>query len=460
VVGSFHVRTDSLRVEARVLDVSDDKAINVIPHQTGPLAAPSVAIGMIRSRIMGSLVARADPTIGQDVRSHAPTYEAYREYESGMKYFGVSSQTALSHFERALELDPGFTYVEYFRVAALANLDRFAEADSLVQVLRSSARTVSPHLGLYLDVFDARLHGELEEALRGMREVVRIAPSHYMSRRFLAIVALRLNRPSEAIANLKQLQADQPETDLYMESWTDGGLSNAYHMLREYERELQILDEAVERFPDMLWLRARQARALAALGRIADIERLIEETSASPAGHGSIGYILRIATGELRAHGHPEDAAVFAERALHWYRTNLESEGASESSKNLLGHALYAARRWGEARELFGELASEHPDNIDYAGCLGTLAARAGDVERADAVRESLLSIDEPYDFGMNTYWAACISAQLGRKDEAMELLRRSYAEGAGLGLHVHQDQDLEPLWDYPPFQRFIAPRG
>jgi tetratricopeptide (TPR) repeat protein len=230
-------------------------------------------------------------------------------------------------------------------------------------------------------------------------------------------------------------------------------------MLGEYQRELSCLDEAIEEYPDLLWLRGRKVRALAALGRIEDIRRVIEEASASPASVGSVGQILLTACDELRAHGRPEKSAEFAEEALIWYRRNLEVEGETERSLRNLGFALYSAEQWGEAEALFGRLAAEHPDYMDYSGYLGTLAARRGDVEEAERIRESILALDEPYDLGMEEYWAACISAQLGDRDEAMDYLRAAYSEGAGLGLHVHQDPDLQPLWDYPPFKRFLEPR-
>jgi len=40
-----------------------------------------------------------------------------------------------------------------------------------------------------------------------------------------------------------------------------------------------------------------------------------------------------------------------------------------------------------------------------------------------------------------------------------MDLVRRAFAEGAPIATHSHKDPDLEPLWDYPPFQRFLEPR-
>ena len=70
-----------------------------------------------------------------------------------------------------------------------------------------------------------------------------------------------------------------------------------------------------------------------------------------------------------------------------------------------------------------------------------------------------LRDIDRPYMFGNHTYWRACIAALLGEKEEAMNLLREALAQGVSY-TRLHPDMDLEPLWDYPPFQELIKPKG
>ncbi len=39
-------------------------------------------------------------------------------------------------------------------------------------------------------------------------------------------------------------------------------------------------------------------------------------------------------------------------------------------------------------------------------------------------------------------------------------LLRRAFAEGYGCTVTEHHDTDLESLWDYPPFQELMKPKG
>ena len=47
------------------------------------------------------------------------------------------------------------------------------------------------------------------------------------------------------------------------------------------------------------------------------------------------------------------------------------------------------------------------------------------------------------------------IAVALGDRERAMALLRER-----GHKIWTHKQYQLEPLWDYPPFQEFIRPKG
>jgi len=48
----------------------------------------------------------------------------------------------------------------------------------------------------------------------------------------------------------------------------------------------------------------------------------------------------------------------------------------------------------------------------------------------------------------------------MGERDEAVELLRRAFAQGLAYGLWIHVDPDLEPLRGYPPYEEIVRPKG
>ena len=41
-----------------------------------------------------------------------------------------------------------------------------------------------------------------------------------------------------------------------------------------------------------------------------------------------------------------------------------------------------------------------------------------------------------------------------------MNLLAKAFSQGMSYSYVWHSDPALEPLWDYPPFQELIEPKG
>jgi predicted Zn-dependent protease len=205
-----------------------------------------------------------------------------------------------------------------------------------------------------------------------------------------------------------------------------------------------------------------EARALAALGRIEEVKKVIDESLLSRSSIGTAGRVMLSAARELRLRGYREAFKEMAGRAVEWHRERLAGKEASEDQRFELAAVLYIAEQWEEAGALIGKLRSDKPDDIDYLGYAGSLAARRGDREEALRISEELKRIDRPYTFGAQTYWRARIAALLGMKEEAVELLRQSFAQGHYYftGVAIIQEADLDPLRDYAPFRELMKPKG
>ena len=162
---------------------------------------------------------------------------------------------------------------------------------------------------------------------------------------------------------------------------------------------------------------------------------------------------------ELRAHGYLSEAQEIASRAAEWYKNRTLDDTESEIYRSDLALVLYLAEQWEEAKALFTELAGKNPDNVEYKGFLGRLAARGGDRKAALKISEELQKIKLPYLFGYHTYCRACIASLLGETEQAVELLREAFAQGYAHGVYLHRDIDLEALREYPPFQELLWPK-
>jgi tetratricopeptide (TPR) repeat protein len=236
-----------------------------------------------------------------------------------------------------------------------------------------------------------------------------------------------------------------------------------YHMLGEHEAELGVAVRAREQYPQSLFMLQVETRALAALGRIDELDGRLEEAIDFPDQEGWLPTSVMVFTAfELRAHGHLEASLDVAEKAIAWYETHPPDDPRDRERRSAMALAFYAAERWDDARALYEDLAIEFPDSVNYQGFLGTLAARRGDRDEALSISEGLVGLNDPYDFGRDTYWQACIAALLGEgeHERAMELLRGSFADGRKFNLQLHLDLDLEALFDDPGFQAFLEPKG
>jgi tetratricopeptide (TPR) repeat protein len=253
--------------------------------------------------------------------------------------------------------------------------------------------------------------------------------------------------------------------------------TGALHLLGKHEEELQEAQWGRGIYPHLLNVHAYEARALVALGRMDEMEKLIDDILTIPSEwaypscclpRATPAYVMLSAAEELRAHGHREASVKMASRAADWYRSRTGEDARLEDTRSGLGDALYQAERWEEARAVFATLATEHPDNIFYKGRLGTLAARRGDRATALRIAEELRRLETPYLYGNHTSRSARIIALLGDKEGAVALLREAVAQGAGdgdvpdmygYGFVFRHSMDLEPLHGFPPFEDLIKPK-
>lgn len=278
------------------------------------------------------------------------------------------------------------------------------------------------------------------------------------------------------------------------DAWGDYFLADAYHLLEEYAAELEVAQLGRRNFPSMVGFHGREARALVALGRIAEAEHVVDASlvvqSISDLPRGTEistvekidpGQIMCLVSMELAAHGHRENSLAMAGRAVAWFESRPSEDAKTQAHQWLLALAFYLAERWEKAQHLYEPLA--HLDRpikaegwseenafaltVRFRGRLGVIAIRRGDREGAERVAAELRKVERPYLFGENLYQCACIAAQLDDKAKAVELLRDAIAQGIGGTLDwygyaeaFHRAPELAPLRGYEPFEELIRPKG
>jgi tetratricopeptide (TPR) repeat protein len=383
-----------------------------------------------------------------------PSLEVYRLFRQAIVDDTPYQDVQLRLYQEAWGMDSSFHPALLMMAKELRWLDRDAESDSVSRIADG-----------YRD--------RMSEAERLYSELV-----PYYWNFWAAWASWRAYRPREALKYFARVDTTGPAITPVRKLFYWMGMGRTHHMLGQYEEELEVLRAGRREFPDDLRLVDGHLRALAALGRIDELNALLDTLLALPVervpgGVRSIDARAQVGADALRAHGHVDAGRQVAQRLLDW----LEARPPGESAQLRLGsyyryalaECLYRLERWEEARAVYEELLAENPASglgLRSLGRLGAIAARLGDTARARAISEQLA--EKP---GGQPVRRAYIAALLGEQAEAVRLLREGLNAGldrgrwpqGSMGYYTelrHRDMDLEPLRGYPPFEQFMRPRG
>ena len=309
----------------------------------------------------------------------------------------------------------------------------------------------------------ARFERNYAESLRKSRGALELEPSSIWARARVASAALDLNRPLEAAAAF----ADIDPCDNFL-----GWLPRALYLAGDFDGALTAVRALQACFPQWQGLDNREVLVLAALGRVDEMEKVVERVLTSPRGEDfeslvAPALLLSEASLELRFRGDQTAARSLAERALGRYSRALDQWRVEENAEPSVEQELpmvdllWQAGRESEASELCQTLVERAPDQLGVVDTRGILAARRGDRQQAEEVDAALAAAEKTTRERIYAaYDRACITAQLGELDRALDLLREAIALGFPDWHVIRRDPDLEPLHDNPTFQELVRPKG
>jgi serine/threonine protein kinase len=460
VSGTYYLAGGEIQFLSSITDTRKRKLILSFEPVKGSLADRMNVIEKLRQRVMGALAADYKYSIGDVIGAHPPSYEAYQEFVSGMSSFGTNYAQAIGHLEKAIELDPAFMPAYQWLASSYRNMGRWDKAVSILSFMDQNRDKLTPEGAGMLDYLTAQSQGKHEEVLRALHQLQRLAPREVLFTFTVAANEIGINKPRLALDLFEKVEIPESWLNIAPGTWWFSNWCRAHHFLGNYKKELEVVRRARKYFPDALTLMAIEARALAAGGKIEEVKKVADESLLSRSSLGTAGGVILAAARELRVRGYEEAFKDMAGRAVEWYRGRTAGKEATEQQRIGLARALYVSEQWEEAGALVEKLRSEKPDDIDYLGYGGALAARTGRKEEALRISEELKKIDRPFTFGEQTYWRARIAALLGMKEEAVELLRQSFAQGRNYDIDLTQEADFDLLRDFAPFRELMKPKG
>lgn len=459
VTGSFYRVGDDFRFRAEVTDARTGRLISAPAAETARSDRPEEAIQALRDRLMGSLAVATDERLASapGIARRPPTFEAYRVFDAGMRlYLEQEYDGAVAQFFRAFALDTTFTEALMLAATNLYNLGTRpgkARADSVLGELEARRGTFNEFQELRWIYLRSLLDSDAESALRAARRAAEIAPASRTAYN-AAYTALDVMRPAEARRMLEGLDPDRGTIRDWAQYWT--ALAHARHLTGDHEGELAAARAMRARHPDRRIAGVLEARALAAAGRVDELERALSgmETLA-PTTYWSLGAALAVAGEELRAHGRRGEGEALLERARDWLVARLAETPDDRAHAYWLGSVHYDLGRWQEAARLFGSLAAQYPERETYAGLAAVAEARLGDVAAARARLEGSF----PYAEGERTAYLARVEAIAGDPSRAVSLLIDALRMGVpgAPWLHAYAWPDLLLMREDPRLEAALA---
>ncbi len=464
VSGAYYLDGDSVRLQARIIDVADWTLLRPVEPVAAARDAPQSLLEPLRQRVMAILAVTHDPRIeGWAMGSPPPTFEAYEQLIAGLDLFAEGNWVgALPLWERAAALDSSFVQPLLHSVFGYMNLGRLAEADSLVRVIERRG-AFSPFDRAMLDFQRAEIMGDHMATLSAAHAMVRAAPGAELPHYLHAVAALRVNRPREALDATSRISS---RVGRFGTPWSSaiywGVVTGAHHMLGEHGAELEAARLARDLHPgnrEILWY---ELRALAALGRTREIEPALgklERLPATPAGRSLSSLYIELAD-ELDAHAHSETARAVLLRAERWQRTHESDTGNDADAIYDRARILQRLGYDDAADRLFAGLEATRPDDPRYLAYRGLGALRRKLPADAERFAERLRTLRAPYDRGLTPYLRARLAAHSGDTGLALALIRLALAEGFPYGTQLHSTPGLAPLRNEPEFHELLEPNG
>jgi tetratricopeptide (TPR) repeat protein len=472
--GAYYLDGDALLLQARLVDVATRDLIHAFQPVGATRDAVADGIDSLSDRVLAGVAAHvAHYEFDIAVMRPPSTYEAYQAYRQARELFGPNWPGAIVHYRRALGIDQDFHLARIQLVWSHINIDDYEGARNEHSVLEKQLDRMTPYERTYVRYQKTFLEWDRSASLKALRRMQELAPQIPWHRSEIAFRALELNRPREAVEALEP-GIEKPFLDTAdVRQWPLRTMTSAQHMLGDYERELEYAEFGFEHSPGLAHFFYAKARALAAMGRTELVDEVIDEFLRVQTRGGSAGGLMSATASEFRAHGHHEAADEMAARSVKWYETHrstLQEESGSFATelwmigypdeRKSLANALWMVGRWHDIDNLIVWPIDTGPSEYKLAGWLGVIAAIKGDDDLAMQVSDDLPVSDGPRAVAWGRYWQACIAAHLGENDRAVELLAEAFSKGYPFSVRLHSSMDLEPLWDYPPFQELIEPKG
>ena len=393
--------------------------------------------------------------------------DAYAAYLRGSAGHWTDNQTSLQaaihFFEQAVQLDPQFAQ-------AWASLSRahslmFFHYDKTPSRRVSAEKALNEAVRLQPDLTDAQLargyykywvEHDYQGALTLMQQLRTSLPNNAEILQIIAFISARLGKWQDSADSVKKALELNPR-DLFSHI-------QAEHILmatRDFSGVMQVLDKALQIWPNNTDLLGYKAFAFQASGRLDDAQSVLNSLAPNFDQFDSSVSALWV---QARLRRNPEIT-------IKAFRPHVENlEGDKLQLLLLYGDALEMANHKAESQKVFAEARDKfeaqlqtQPDNDEIIGPLSYAYAGLGQLDASEKALNKFKALAANDARAMGTYEDVYsrIMARFGNKDEAISSLERALSNPCDgiTGMPptpelLRLDPDYDSLRSDPRFQK------
>jgi TolB-like protein/tetratricopeptide (TPR) repeat protein len=427
VTGSYYRIRDSLHVQAQLIDSKSGAVIATLAPIVMPADQPEAAVAQLRDRVMGAIATARDERVASvpGLKRNPPSFTAYQAFDRGMdRFLDQKYGDATRDFRDAFAKDSSFRIALLLSARAAFNDSEWATAESLVTKARSARREPGVYEEAMLQYIEAQLAGDGESARASIQRAAAIAPNSRAGYDY-AVALLSAGSAQRANQQLLSMNPDRGEMRGWSSYWTQR--ANAAYLIGDHQAELAAARELHARYPDRRVAQVLEARALASVADLEELDSALIAGESLPADvYWSQGAAMVVASEELMRRGRDADGRRYAARAIVWLENRLRAQPDHEAHRYWLGSALYDIEQYQAARPYFEQLLKEKPQRIEYRGLVAVTAARRGDFPAAErALGEGTLR-----EIGEQLMWRSRIAIIAGDKERAITLFTSALDHG------------------------------
>lgn len=457
VGGRMYAKGDSVYANVQITDAKSGRVLHQLDQYASPASNPYLILGSMKEGVAGAIAALSDTLYLPWSRAHSrpPTFAAFGEFMQGLDaILHLGPKQAVKHFKAAIVLDTAFAEAKIWlleQAVMLPEETKFADSVRLVAV--AQRRGLGEFDRLSLDRVLAFLDGRWEDAYVASRRLVEIAPTTPDAHMYLAQSAMATRRYAEAIRAIRRID----ETDNWLKTLGQHTAWNlqAHRLLGDLQGELSHWKRARARKPADAGMCMSGVVVLAALARETAVDSVITECMKLTKSLRAEDNAWWNAGRGFRSKGYTDAARRAFQRSIDL----ISASNAPEQSKKwLIGTRQVEMGEWKSA---YANLrASFDSTDASARSVVAVAAANAGDTAFAMATLKWMEERDGRIRIrDRDVSERAFVHLALGRREQALVLLRQAMAEGrtpAWNGWFLRFE--LQPLQNDSRYQAMVRP--